>query len=145
MSSSCRLRYLLSAAALLAVSLVAALVTDHPRLLVRATELPALRARMTNTNDVWVHFRDQVVVKALADWKRTRNAAGDIVEPDGTIVSANVAAGPGWVAAPEDDIGDLTGGALAAPLCDTRSQPTKANANRRMRPAPRPHASWRNA
>lgn len=50
-------------------ALSAAPVTTHPRLLFRAGDLPALRARMTDSNDVWVAFRDQVVKKALRDWK----------------------------------------------------------------------------
>lgn len=90
-------------------ALFGAPVTEHPRLLVRSADLPGLRARMNDNNDVWVHFRDQVVVRALADWKRTRNAAGDIIEPDGTVVPASVANSNGWVAAPEDDIGAHTG------------------------------------
>lgn len=50
-------------------TLGAAPVTTHPRLLFRAQDVPELRLRMKETNDVWRAFRDNVVTKAFQAWK----------------------------------------------------------------------------
>ena len=63
--------------------LSAAPVTDHPRLLIRSSDLPALRARMNANNDVWVAFKSQIVDKALRDWKCSATSAY-VINDNGT-------------------------------------------------------------
>ena len=102
-------------------------VKSHPRLLFRAEEVPALRARMVATNDVWVSFKQEIVDPALRDW---RCSATQVYEPTNytwirtsfTDENGNFHTNtePGWSsqdfadararpAAPEDDIGEPTG------------------------------------
>ncbi len=119
-------------------SAVAAPVTDHPRLLFRSSDLPALRARMNANNDVWVAFKTEVVDKALRDFKcsstseyRLRdggtpnNPADDYydwvrtsftdengvlhTENDADWTSGNWSSQAERPAAPEDDVGEATG------------------------------------
>lgn len=65
----------LAALACLCVAATAAPVTTHPRLLFHAADLQTLRDRMTDSNDAWVAFRDEVVTKALRDWKSSSTRA----------------------------------------------------------------------
>ncbi|MBI2511764.1 MAG: hypothetical protein HYV96_07295 [Opitutae bacterium] len=65
----------LAALASLSVSATAAPVTTHPRLLFHASDLQTLRDRMIDSNDAWVAFRDEVVTKALRDWRSSSTRA----------------------------------------------------------------------
>ncbi len=58
----------------------AAPVTSHPRLLMRESDLPALRARMNANNDVWVAYKTQIVDKALLIWKCSSTAEYRLVD-----------------------------------------------------------------
>lgn len=126
------LRFLLCAllAPLLAASpalLAVEPVKTHPRLLIRAGDLPELRSRMVPSNEVWVAFKEQLVDKYLTEWKCAstwvRNENGTITRTSFTDefgvthypTLGDGSANPDWgeflqrKAAPEDDTGAHTG------------------------------------
>ena len=102
-------------------------VKTHPRLLIRAEDLPELRSRMVPTNDVWITFKSQLVDKYLIEWKCAstwvRNADGSITRLSFTDefgvthypTLGNGSPNPDWgsflqrKACPEDDTGAHTG------------------------------------
>lgn len=107
-------------------SLLADPVKTHPRLMFRAEDLPALRARMTGSNDAWVAFNTQVAEPCLRDWRcsATHHYAGapsyewvrdSFTDENGVLHLPSDADWSSYAnarerpAVPEDDVGDPTG------------------------------------
>lgn len=67
---------------LVAQTMGAAPITNHPRLLMRQSDLPALRARMTANNDVWVAFKSQIVDPAVDAYKCSSTTEYRLIDPD---------------------------------------------------------------